>query len=229
MLFRESNRGLLKMPGYGIPHSTFGKEMCGRKSATGLRSCDMRNQCKGIAFALQPLYGTWQGVFHVFFGFERIVKYENGTVARIFLYIGQHLFGRHMPAVVPGDHIPHYDAIASLVYCPVLRYPHMAVRRPEEGRADQLGCLCRIVQQVGGLAVPSLYMVESVIACSMAPFQQHPVNIGVFPHIVAHAEEGGFHVVSVQKIQYPGGDFRDGAVIKREVDRFLARHFDSPD
>ena len=113
----------------------------------------------------------------------------------------------------------------------------MAMRRTEqegvEGFVGRFGIadgehevvrLFRILQvAVGGeiSAAEAADVIEGVVADAVATFYNHAEFFRVFSDVVAHHEEGGFDVVLVQQIEYPGRDYGDRPVVESQVDGFL--------
>ena len=135
-------------------------------------------------------------------------------------------------AIVAGDEVPHHNLVFSSqhhVLCPA----HVAVWRTEEERAE---CLVgrfgvadgkhevvgffRILQIAVGsevFAAEASDVVEGVVADAVAALHHHAEHLGMLADVVAHHEEGGFDVVLVQQIEYPGRDYGDRAVVEGQV------------
>ena len=66
---------------------------------------------KTIALLQQPFDTTWKGILKVLFGFQRIVKGDDGTIAYIVLQFTKHLLSIETLAIVAGNKVPHDNAI----------------------------------------------------------------------------------------------------------------------
>ena len=165
---------------------------------------------------------------------------DNGTVARITHDVGQHLRRTQLLAIIAGDEIPHHDAVRP--FQPhVLRPAHMAVRRTKQRTEirwqrrqfsflpqllHQTVGLQRIFQVTTGRKIPfaeTAYMVERVVADAVPTLHHLPKHLRMLAHVIAYHEKRRFNAVTLQHIEYPGSDDRDGAVIKRQIDGLLFR------
>ena len=75
--------------------------------------------------------------------------------------------------------------------------------------------ICQIVR-IGILK--SANMVECVVADAVSALYYHSIFIRVLAYIVAYHKEGSFNMMLFQYFQYPGSYFRDGAVVKSQID-----------
>jgi hypothetical protein len=101
----------------------------------------------------------------------------------------------------------------------------MAVRRAEEGAVDVFAGTADVVYIICRLRIYSLYMVVGVVACPVSAVCNHAIDGGMFHDIVADAEEGGLYVITVERVQDPGGDSGYRAVVERKIyASFLCRH-----
>lgn len=138
---------------------------------------------------------------------------DDGAITGIAHDVGQYLWATEFLAVVAGDEIPHHNLVFPLqhhVLCPA----HVAVRRAEQKRAEclvgrfgiadgehEVVCFFRILKiAIGGevFAAETTDVVEGVVTDAVATLYDHTKFFGVLADVVAHHEEGGFHVVFVQ-------------------------------
>lgn len=88
------------------------------------------------------------------------------------------------------------------------------------------GTVTDIVEIGDVFGSPTGEVVEGMVAYGVACIEDHVVDMGVFTHVVAHAEKGSLGIVLRQRLQYPWGHLRDWSVIKSEVDFFsVSVHF----
>lgn len=82
------------------------------------------------------------------------------------------------------------------------------------------------VMEIGNiLCGPSGKVIEGVVSHGMTCITNFLIDPGIFPHVIANAEKSCFCIICPQRFKYPGGYFRDRAVIKGEIDDFLiSRH-----
>ena len=96
------------------------------------------------------------------------------------------------------------------------------------GRTEQIGVQILIgLLDVAHIRADAVQMTADVVECVVAQavtagFHHFKLG-GMLANVVAHHEERGLHAVAVEDIEHPGGDFGNGAVVEREVDRALRR------
>ena len=88
------------------------------------------------------------------------------------------------------------------------------------GLQGLVGLVC-IGQIVFAQILESADMVVSVVAYAVTAFHNHTEHIGVFAHIVAHHEEGGFYLKMIKNIQHKRRGFGNGSVIEGQINDLL--------
>lgn len=66
-------------------------------------------------------------------------------------------------------------------------------------------------------------MVERMVADAVSALYYHTEHIRVLTDVVAYHEKGCLDVVFVQQFQYPRRHFRDGTVVKGQVNSLFVR------
>ena len=174
-----------------------------------------------IALALQPLQAHGQCRLQFVDALEGVMEGDDGPVACVFTNVLEHLVGIQACGVVARDEVPH-DNRELMAQEDILSVSHKSVRRPEKTGVDQLVGLQHIQHIAAGAGQP-LDVVVGVVANAVTPALDFLEQLGVFPHVVAHHEEGGLRIVFVQRVENPGSGLRDGPVVEGEVNRLLVR------
>ena len=96
------------------------------------------------------------------------------------------------------------------------------------GRTHQVGMeqvvgLFNVVQIAAYAVTHTANVVIGMVAYTVPRILDHPVNVGILAHIVAHHEEGGFDAVLRKQVKDAGRYFGNGPVVEREIDSLHIR------
>ena len=152
---------------------------------------------------------------------------DDGSVPRIFLYIIKDIIGCEVARVVACDQVPHDDGVVA-TDVDVLLVPHPSAWWAEKIGMNKRVSFVGIAQEAAARHHESAQMVEGVVAQSMSVRTYQFEEVGIFPHVVTHHEECGFHAVVVKGLDEPRRRFGDGTIVESQIDRFL-RRIHSPD
>ena len=83
-----------------------------------------------------------------------------------------------------------------------------------------IGFLDVIAVLLDGVVEP-LNVIVGMVAHLMAFSEDAFIEFGVFAHVVAHHEEGGFDIELLQRVEDEGCGLRDRAVIEGQIDCLL--------
>ena len=151
------------------------------------------------------------------------MKDDDGTVAGIFLHVVENLFAAQFFTVIAGNHVPHDDFVFLSQFVS-LAETHVSVRRAEQRTMYQFVGGIDIAHVILDGIFHTLNVIHGVVAGVVSAFENLGIEFGIAGHIFAYAEEGGLHIVVVEQVEYPGGDFGHRSVVEGEIyGLFLAR------
>ena len=142
---------------------------------------------------------------------------DDGTVACIALHIVQYLFRAHPFTIITSYEIPHDNAVM-IAQGIILPESHVSVWRTEEIGMNNFVYLSGVCEVIRIRIFKSTDVVEGMVTDAVSVFYHHPVFIRVLAYIVAYHKEGSFNMMLFQYFQYPGSYFRDGTVVKSQID-----------
>src|SRR4051794_31559114 len=118
----------------------------------------------------------------VFFGLQAIVKNDNRTLLRVFQRLSQAFFGSKLPVEIPGQYVPHHDAVTFTNLIRLFRR-YSSIRWPKKQafvlKVHDLAALLYVRQVLLGWRLPSVQVVESMITHCVAVFYYLAVNFGM--------------------------------------------------
>ena len=168
---------------------------------------------KLILLFLEPLDALRQGGAELVDRLQRVVEGDDRAVARVALHVVEHTLARHPLGVVARHEVPHHNLVLA-AEPRILHGAHPAVGRPHEVAAYVGVGLLHVVAVVVQRVAESADMVVCMVAYLMAFVDDAPEEVGIFPHVVAHHEEGGLDAVVAQRVEDEGCRLGNGAVVE---------------
>ena len=158
---------------------------------------------------LKPLETLGEGGTQFVDALQRVVEGDDGAIARVLLYVIDDVLGRHPFGVVACDKVPHHNLVLT-TEPGVLGHAHPTVGWTHVVAVDiGIGLLDVVAVLVDGVG-EALDVVVRVIAHLMPLSKDTVVELRVLPYIVAHHEESGFGIESLQGIENKRCSFRYG-------------------
>ena len=152
------------------------------------------------------------------------MEHDDRTVASEAFDVVEHLFAVEFFAVVARHQVVHNNAHIRFD-CSGLLPANNAMRRTEERAVDVIVSLGNVGDITLRCYDRALKVVHGVIAHAVAALDDHTKRVGMLSHVVADHKERSLNAVSVERIEHPGSNFRDGTIVECEVDRLmLHRH-----
>lgn len=173
-----------------------------------------------ISFGCKIGQYAWQGVLQALFRLDAVVENHNGAWASVLNHVSEHLIRRDIDVEITTQYIPHHNPVMPQQKLGLFGgYP--AIWWPKQHGFGLAGTLTDVVKIRDVFGAPTIQVVHGVIAHYMTGIHNLLKHFGVLADVVSYTKEGSLGIVLFQLLQYPRGNFRNGAVIKGEKNLFF--------